>query len=511
MVDDIQIKEETTWDDLRRKVRERHQPSHKRAIALPILLLLLVVLILGICGLGLYAAAHYGQPLILPDSVQIQSLTVADQHPLRASDFVQGLEGTDIQVSFGQDYDANQLGEQEVSLVFVWGSEMCTQTTLLYRFRLEPSVSVKLGEETTVGVRDFVPDESISASFVTELVQGKGGIFTLRLLCAEREYEVECVITEDIPPQGTGKEVTVEAGTMPDPAVFVDGIVDDTPVTVSYKESQKFVQAGEQPLILVLTDLFGNVAEVEAVANIIPAANGPQFTGLETIYLEVGATVSYKTGVTATDAQDGQLSFEVDSGNFDNKTAGRYTVFYSATDSDGNMLIMPRTVVVESHIGQIVREKAQEVLNDIIKPGMTHDEKIYAVFKRVWHYVWYSGNSDKSSLENAAYEGFAKWAGDCYTYYAMVRVMLDMLGIPNVEVSRVGGNSHHWWNLVQFEDGKYYHVDATPHRVTNMEHFKMTESVITAYTNNPAVARRKPNYYVYDHTLPEYQNIEIAQ
>ena len=89
--------------------------------------------------------------------------------------------------------------------------------------------------------------------------------------------------------------------------------------------------------------------------------------------------------------------------------------------------------------------------------------------------------------------------------------MLDMLGIPNVEVTRIGGNSHHWWNLVQFEDGKYYHVDATPHRVTNMEHFKMTESVITAYTNNPEIMRRKPNYYVYDHTLPEYQNIEIAQ
>ena len=89
--------------------------------------------------------------------------------------------------------------------------------------------------------------------------------------------------------------------------------------------------------------------------------------------------------------------------------------------------------------------------------------------------------------------------------------MLDMLKIPNVEVTRVGGNSNHWWNLVQFEDGKYYHVDATPHRITDMEHFKMTESVIVAYTNKPAVMNYRPNYYDYDHTLPEYQNIEIAQ
>ena len=512
MVDDIQNREEATWEDLRRKVQERHQPSHKRKISLLLILLILLgVLSVGICSLGLYAATHYREPLTLPDSVQIQLLTVADQYPLQASDFVQGLEGTDIRVSFGQSYDATRLGEQEVSLIFTRDNEICTQSALLYRFHLEPSVTVKLGEETDVDIRDFVPDESIPASFVTELAEGKGGIFTLRLLCAEREYEVECVITEDVPPQGTGKEVTVEAGTAPAPVVFVEGIIDDTSVTITYKEQQKFVLAGKQPLILVLTDLFGNISEVEAVANIIPAANGPQFTGLETIYLELGAAISYKTGVTATDAQDGQLSFEIDSGNFDNKTAGCYTVFYSATDSDGNMLIMPRTVVVESHVGQVVRQKAQEVLDEIIKPGMTHDEKIYAVFTRVWHFVWYSGSSDKSSVENAAYEGFTTWSGDCYTYYAMVRVMLDMLGISNVEVARVGGNSHHWWNLVQFEDGKYYHVDATPHRVTNMEHFKMTESVIAAYTNDPEIMRRKPNYYVYDHTLPEYQNIEIAQ
>lgn len=512
MVDDIQQREEAAWEDLRRKVQERHQPSHKRRIALlPILLILLGVLIAGICGLGFYAAAHSGQQLTLPDSVQIQPLTVADQYPLQASDFVQGLEGTEIQVSFGQDYDANQLGAQEVSLIFTRNNEICTQTTQLYRFHLEPSITAKLGVETTVDIRNFVSDENVSASFVTELPVGKGGIFTLRLLCADREYEVEYVITEDVPPQAIGIEVTVEAGTMPDPAVFADEIVDDTAVTVTYKESPEFVLAGKQPVILVLTDLFGNTAEVEATANIVPAADGPQFTGLETIYLELGATVSYKTGVTATDTQDGQLSFEVDPGNFDNKTVGSYTVLYSATDSAGNRLVMPRTIVVESHVGQIVREKAQAVLDQIIKPGMTQDEKIYAVFKRVKNYVWYSGSSDKSSLENAAYEGFTTWSGDCYTYYAMVRVMLDMLEIPNVEVTRVGGDSDHWWNLVQFEDGKYYHVDATPHRYTNMEHFKMTESVITAYTNTPKIINYRPNYYIYDHTLPEYQNIEIAQ
>lgn len=511
-MEEIEMKQEdTVWDELIQKSQLHRQKMRRKRRILVTLLIVAVLLIAGGVGFGFYMVNNYSRPLILPEIVQIQDVTVADQFPLQASDFVQGLEGTDIQVSFGKDYNAQQLGQQEISLVFTRGNEICTMTAQLYRFHIESSVTVALGQESKLSIRAFVPDETVNASFATTLSAGKGGIFTLVLRCAEREYEVQCTVTEDVPPQGVGKEVTVEAGTMPDPSQFVENIVDHSEVTVTYKEDTAFVLVGKQSLTLVLTDLFGNTTEVEAAANIVPAANGPQFSGLDTIYLELGATVSYRNGVTVTDAQDGTLSFEVDTNGFSSQTAGHYTVYYSAMDSDGNQLIMPRTIVVESRIGQIVREKAQAVLDEIIKPGMTQDEKTYAVFKRVKYYVYYSGNSDKSSVENAAYEGFTKWAGDCYTYYAMVRVMLDMLKIPNVEVTRVGGNSNHWWNLVQFEDGKYYHVDATPHRITDMEHFKMTESVIVAYTNKPAVMNYRPNYYDYDHTLPEYQNIEIAQ
>lgn len=510
MVDEIQNMEEAAWEELRRKVRHRRHTSHIAAMT-PLVLIVIGVLSVVGCAVGFYAA-NYTQPLTLPESVAIQSLTVADQISLQASDFVQGLEGTDIQVSFGQEIDDAKLGQQTVSLVFTRGNEVCTYSTELYRFHLEPSLTVQWGEETQVDIRNFVPDTNVAAAFVTRLTEGACGTFTLQLRCDTREYEVECTVTEDIPPRGIGKEVTVEAGTVPDPSVFVEEIEDHTPVTVTYKDPQVFVLAGKQTVTLVLTDLFGNTAQVEATANVVPAANGPQITGLTDIYLQAGATVSYKTGVTATDAQDGELSFTVDTGNFDNRTEGRYTVYYSATDSDGNQILMPRTVVVESHTGQIVRENAQAILDQIIKPDMTHDEKIYAVFKRVRDFVWYSGSSDKSSLENAAYEGFTKWVGDCYTYYAMVRVMLDMLEIPNLEVARVGGTSRHWWNLVLFEDGKYYHVDASPHPGTHMEHFKMTESTLVEYTELRSTGvNSRPNYYVYDHTLPEYQNIEIAQ
>ena len=472
--------------------------------ALAALAIALAVIVVGVVYLSL--------PLELPDSVVAHPLTLAEQVPVEATDFVDGLEGTDIRVSFGGNIDTGKLGCQEVTLVFRRGFGSCTVTTQLYRFALASALTVPLGQETQVDVRDFVADTDVDAQLLTTLAEGACGTFDLQLLCAGREYTVQCTVTEDVAPKGVGKEVSVEAGTMPNPAEFVENIVDHTPVTVTYKEEQKFVLAGKQSVVLVLTDLFGNTAEVEAQANVIPAQNGPQFTGMDTIYLELGATVSYKAGVAVMDAQDGSLTFQVDSGNFDNKTPGRYTVYYCATDSDGNTLIMPRTVVVESHIGQIVREKAREVLDKIIKPGMSRDEQIFAVAKRVRDFVWYSGSSDKSSVENGAYEGFTKWSGDCYTYYAMVRVMLDMLEIPNYEARRVGGTSNHWWSVVEFEDGKYYHVDASPHPGSKMNHLKMTESDLVAYTQKRSTgADRRPNYYVYDHTLPVYQDLNIAQ
>lgn len=512
MTDTVRKIDDAVWENLRQQLNKRRRMRQLRKMLLPLSVVALAVLCLIGGVTAYYVVTHPTQPLVLPESVSTRlSLVAADQTPVKPEDFVTGLDDTGIQVAFGDEYDPEQIGQQKFSLVFTKGYRMCEVEVQLYRFHLEPSVKVALGEEKQLTIRDFVPDERIEASFVTEPEEGKCGIFELQVQCQGQEYTVKFTVTEDIPPKATGKELTVEAGTIPKAADFVSEIKDHTEVTVTYKETQEFIMAGQCPVILVLTDLFGNTAEVEAVANVVPATNGPQFSGLDTIYLELGAAVSYKSGVSVTDAQDGSLTFTVDPGDFDSKVSGRYTVLYTAVDSDGNKLIVPRTIVVESHIGQIVRENAQAVLDEIIKPGMTRDEKIYAVFKRVWHFVWYSGSSDKSSVENAAYEGFTKWAGDCYTYYAMVRVMLDMLDIPNVEVKRVGGTSNHWWNLVQFSDGKYYHVDATPHRYTNMEHFKMTQSVIEAYTNKPEVAGYRPNYYVYDQTLPQYQNIEIAQ
>ena len=510
MVDEFERRrEDRAWEALRKKAWDRHHGKRKRW---KLIVLIVVLVVLSVCGVGVYAVTNHIFPLALPESVATQMLILPDTVQPEASDFITGLEESGIRVSFAPGYDAERMGQQEVSLVLRKGFRSCELTAQLYRFHLRQELTVELGEETQVDVRDFVRDSNVSAELLTPLEEGVGGIFTLELLCDSRKYSVQCTVTENIAPEAKGKELCVEADSMPDPADFLEDVKDNSKVTVTYKETPEFAMLGKQSVTLVLTDFFGNITEVEAIADIVPAKNGPQFTELTDIYLELGNTVSYKAGVTVTDAQDGELTFTVDSNGFDNKTAGRYTVYYYAEDSDGNRLIVPRTIVVESHIGQIVREKAQELLNKIIHPGMGRNEKIRVVAEYVRHNVWYSGNSDKSSVENGAYEGFVKWNGDCYTYYAMFRVMLDLMEIPNVEVRRVGGTSNHWWNLVEFEDGIYYHVDPSQHPNSPINHNKMTESDLAHYTELRSTGKdKRPNYYVYDKSLPEYQGLNIAQ
>lgn len=508
MAEDILNREEALHRRHERMRKREIASLHKRITLIICFMALLLVLLIGAtCGV----LGSYSTPLTLPENVKILCLTVSDREQPQASDFVEGLENTGISVKFGADYDANQLGEQEFSLEFVRGKETCTRIAKMYRFHIAPFLRISLGEEETVTARSFVPDENIDAYLATSLAEGVGGAFTLIIRCNGKDYEVECVVEEKIAPTGTGKELTVEADSVPKPEDFVENLQDHSPVTVTYKTPQEFVVMGKHKVQLVLMDYFGNTTELEAVANVVPAADGPRFTGVETIYLELGAAISYKSGVKATDPQDGELAYTVDHSGFDNTTEGKYIIRYSATDSDGHRITVLRTVIIESHLEQLLRQKAQQVLDAIITPQMTRDQQIRAVFTYVRWNVTYVGNADKSSLAAGAYEGFSKGTGDCYTYYAMVRVLLNMLDIPNVECSRVGGTSDHWWNLVQFADGKYYHIDASPHKITWMEHFKMTESTISNYTNNPEVMAYRPNYYVYDRTLPEYQNIEIAQ
>lgn len=454
--------------------------------------------------------------LPLPETITLRQPYLTGNATL--DDLVQGLpDDGSITATVVSAPDQVVMGWNEVSIRFESKTQFCLKTTRFYCFELVSTVTVEMNDPREISVSDFIPDRQVQAVFgdldPQQVDRAVPGRTALKLICDGREYDVVLDVADNIPPTAEGVNTTIEALKPFEPKDFVENIVDHTQVTVTFAEEVDLTVVGKHTVKLLLTDAYGNTAIVESTVEVTPARLVPEFTGLKTIYIQIGDSISYKSGVTCVDPQDGELTFTVDNSGVDRMTEGRYTVYYSATDADGNTTTVERTVVVETITQEKVEEYAQKILDRIITPGMTRDQKINAVYRYTKFSVVYSGYSDKSSLLVAAYDGFTTYSGDCYTYYAMNAVMFELLGIEQLEVRRIGGTSNHWWNLVLFEDGIYYHVDSTPvgYVVTGFNHGKMTEADLVVYTNNPGVINRRPNFYVYDHDLPQYQDITIAQ
>ena len=110
------------------------------------------------------------------------------------------------------------------------------------------------------------------------------------------------------------------------------------------------------------------------------------------------------------------------------------------------------------------------ILEDIIRDGMTTEQQLRAIYDYVYFNIAYVSTSDKSSWVRAAYNGLKNQKGDCFTYFALSKGMMQRLGIENMDVERLpelaaAVNERHYWNLVNIgtqAEPQWYHFDACP-------------------------------------------------
>ena len=245
----------------------------------------------------------------------------------------------------------------------------------------------------------------------------------------------------------------------------------------------------------------------------------PVISGTKDLTVAVGESLSYRTGVTVTDDVDETVQLQVDSSGVNLSEPGEYQAVYWAEDAAGNRAEVTVTVtvvetvtvddadggetedVVEAGGEEITLERVNELADDILAEittsGMSQREKALAIYNYVHNHIKYTGTSDKSSWLVGAYVGFTRGSGDCYNYFACSKALLTRAGIPNVDLTRVGGNSRHYWQLVDVGSG-YYHFDACPHPNSYpLYSFLLTEEEVKAYTRQCSSIRK--NYYVYDY------------
>lgn len=147
-----------------------------------------------------------------------------------------------------------------------------------------------------------------------------------------------------------------------------------------------------------------------------------------------------------------------------------------------------------------------DVLEGIVREGMTQLEQAKAVFDYVHDHIAYTGYADKSDWKTGAYVGLTTGKGDCFTYYAVSRALLTALGIDNLTVERVGGETQHYWNLVNCGDG-WYHFDACPRssKLPAFFSFMFTDRQAAEFT-----AEAGRNYYDFDGALLPERATEVV-
>lgn len=362
-------------------------------------------------------------------------------------------------------------------------------------------VTVELGSET-VSAEQFVK-EGRTAQALTDLSQ-----IPLDVL---GEYRVEfsyknktCFSTLKIvdtnAPTATAVEKTIYNDETLNPGDFVTDVADETDVKISFYQTPEFTRAGQQDVVIRLTDTSGNSNLIATKLTVIADTTAPVFSEMEKLTVNIGQAVSYRKDITVTDDRDGELTFTIDASDVNLEKEGTYRIVYEAADKSGNVARVEREIFVSSQLvinEELVDQKAQEILDKILEDDMSVHDKIYAIFMYVRRNIAYS-NSKENELLPAAYKAMVYKKGDCYNYFAMAKVLLDKIGVDNIPVERYQGKSSHFWLLVNVGTG-WYHYDTSPQSAADpFRCFMKTDKQVQSYAKNRSDGRR--DYYQIDYS-----------
>lgn len=219
----------------------------------------------------------------------------------------------------------------------------------------------------------------------------------------------------------------------------------------------------------------------------------PTITGVKDITIYEGSTILYREGVQVSDDGDVAPALTIDTSRVDAATPGTYEVIYTATDFAGNETSQSATVTVLDWLGgftdlDTIYEAADARLATLITDSMTVREQVEAIYAWARSSLGYSGSFAANDRFQAAYRMMTDSSGDCYGYYAVTKLMLDRLGIPNIDVQKVRNfpdDSDHYWSLVSIDGGKtYYHFDATPRYGDGDDFCLVTDAFLDAYSDS---------------------------
>lgn len=460
---------------------------------------------LAVCAAAVLVLAVILAVLLWPSNVMDKLTVEAGRTSIDADLFLKKDKGDHAQfVTDVSSIDLNTIGKYPVTISYDGKNYDCT---LIVEDTIAPeaiihNVSVYSGqalkpEDFVSGITDISP-VTVTWKPEPDLTKESQTLMTITLTDIAgnaTSYEaVLSVFVDNGEPQLTGvKAIFTYIGTKPDYLEGVSAMDDqDLDLQILVDDSQVNLDAvGTYDITYSVTDAAGNTTSAASTVTVTDDHTAPTIQGVHDISLYLGSAVSYRKGVVVIDDKDPAPKLEVDSSKVDLSNPGTYPLVYTARDMTGNETRMEVTVTVAEKPSTFVDEetiyaKADELLKKIVTDDMDNEAKVRAIYSHVRSRYTYSGHSDKTDWLQGAWVMMTEKEGDCFNYYALTKLLLERLDIPNIDVRKVRNydtDSDHYWSLVSVDGGKtYYHLDTTP-RVGDGDDFCLvTDAFLDAYS-----------------------------
>ncbi len=443
--------------------------------------------------------------LLWPSNVVQELIVEAGRTSIEADDFLKKDKGDHAAFVSGlSGLDLNTIGSYPVKVQYKNKTYDCTVTV---EDTIAPEATVRnvsVYSNQVLKPEDFVTNiTDVSPVTVTlkpapDLTVEAQTLMTVILTDAAgntTEYEaVLSVFVDNGEPQLTGvKPIFTYIGTEPDYLAGVTAMDDkDMDLQIQVDTSKVDLTAvGTYDIVYSVTDAAGNTTTAPATVTVTDDNTPPTILGAHDISLYLGSAVSYRSGIEVRDDKDSAPKLEVDSSRVDLSNPGTYPLVYTARDVTGNETRMEVTVTVAEKPATYTDEetiyaRADELLKKIVTDDMTDEAKVRAIYSYVRSHYTYSGHSDKTDWLQGAWVMMDDGEGDCFNYFAVTKLLLERLGIPNIDVRKVRNHaedSDHYWSLVSVDGGQtYYHLDTTP-RVGDGDDFCLvTDAFLDAYS-----------------------------
>lgn len=462
------------------------------------------VKILALCAVLMFFAATATfaavRTPVTDDSYRTAEPEIDQCGTLTAYDFIVNTSSSELVASFDGDAPASDVPGEHPATVKVRGLGGYEKTlTLTYTVKRAfcSDVTVEAGDSVP-GVGDIALTEDAARGAKLVFPGGepdmhKPGSCEAYIEKNGCRIPVTVRISDTVPPTAEPRFVTIENGDAePVPGDFVENITDATDTVCTFAGQYDFTQPAEFDVVITVADAVGNTATVISHADCNVDSEPPVIEGLDDMYVTVGDSVAYKSGVSVSDNSGGNVKLDIDAGGVSVEKAGEYTVTYTATDEAGNKTEAQRKLYVieksppsRDEVMAAMRKVYDKYVDT--RPDMSKYDIAYAIYRYAHdniHYV--NGGVDKSNYLIAAMDGIEKLSGDCFTYMSVAKVLFEIADIPTivVERDRHEGESRHYWLLVNVGDG-WYHFDATKRRTCpEFETFLRTDAELMWYREN---------------------------